>query len=224
MKGQVLTDFVAEFSPKNNTEMVCHVENRSWKVFVDGASSAMGAGAEIIIITSEGIRLEHSFRLGIKASNNEAEYKTLIVKLKIAFDFGARDMEVYSDLRLVINQVQSSFEARDSRMKEYLRVVKQIMGKFCTTNVTQVAQGRNRHADSLATLASAMTEDIPRQIKVELIAEPSISAMTDWTTKVDVAAITRTGSRWMDSIIEFLTEDRIPDDESEANNICRIAS
>ena len=224
MKGQVLTDFVAEFSPKNNTEMVCHVENRSWKVFVDGASSAMGAGAEIIIITSEGIRLEHSFRLGIKASNNEAEYKTLIVKLKIAFDFGARDMEVYSDLRLVINQVQSSFEARDSRMKEYLRVVKQIMGKFCTTNVIQVARGRNRHADSLATLASAMTEDIPRQIKVELIAEPSISAMTDWTTKVDVAAITTTGSRWMDSIIEFLIEDRIPNDESEANNICRIAS
>ena len=224
MKGQVLTDFVAEFSPKNNTEMVCHVENRSWKVFVDGASSAMGAGVEIIIITSEGIRLEHSFRLGIKASNNEAEYKTLIVKLKIAFDFGARDMEVYSDLRLVINQVQSSFEARDSRMKEYLRVVKQIMGKFCTTNVIQVARGRNRHADSLATLASAMTEDIPRQIKVELIAEPSISAMTDWTTKVDVAAITTTGSRWMDSIIEFLTEDRIPNDESEANNICRIAS
>ena len=98
------------------------------------------------------------------------------------------------------------------------------MGKFYTTNVIQVAWGRNRHADSLATLASAMTEDITRQIKVELIAKPSISAMTDWTTKVDVAAITTTGSRWMDSIIEFLTEDRIPDDESEANKIRQIAS
>ena len=26
VKGQVLADFVAEFSPKNNTEMVCHME------------------------------------------------------------------------------------------------------------------------------------------------------------------------------------------------------
>ena len=26
MKGQVLADFVAEFSPKNEGEMVCHVE------------------------------------------------------------------------------------------------------------------------------------------------------------------------------------------------------
>ena len=27
-------------------------------------------------------------------------------------------------------------------MKEYLRVVKQVMGKFCMENVTQVAQGK----------------------------------------------------------------------------------
>ena len=89
VKGQVLADFVAEFSPKNDLEMVCHVENRSWRVFVDGASSAMGAGAGIVIITLEGIRLEHSFRLGFKASNDEAEYEALIVGLKTAFDLGA---------------------------------------------------------------------------------------------------------------------------------------
>ena len=42
MKGQVLADFVAEFSPGNKGEMVCHREFRPWRVFVDGASSAMG--------------------------------------------------------------------------------------------------------------------------------------------------------------------------------------
>ena len=69
-----------------------------------------------------------------------------------------------------------------------------------------------------------MTEDIPWQIKVELIAEPSISAMVDWATKVDMATITTAGSCWMDLIIEFLSEDRIPDDESEANKVCQAAS
>ena len=34
------------------------------------------------------------------------------------------------------------------------------MGKFCTAKVVQVAQGKNRHVDSLATLASTMTEDV----------------------------------------------------------------
>ena len=41
---------------------------------MDDASSAMGAGVEIVIITPKGIRLDYSFRLGFKASNNEAEY------------------------------------------------------------------------------------------------------------------------------------------------------
>ena len=44
VKGQVLADFVAKFSPKNEWEIVCHVECRPWKVFVDGASSAIGVG------------------------------------------------------------------------------------------------------------------------------------------------------------------------------------
>ena len=79
-------------------------------------------------------------------------------------------------------------------MKEYLKVVKQVMRKFCTANVTQIAQGRNRHANSLATLASAMTEDIPRLIKVELITEPSINTIVEGAIRVDMAAITTTGS------------------------------
>ena len=97
VKGQVLADFIAEFSPKNDGGMVCHMENHPWRVFVDGASSAIGSGAGIVIITPEGIRLEHSFRLGFKASNNEAEYEAFITGLRIAFDLCARDVEVYLD-------------------------------------------------------------------------------------------------------------------------------
>ena len=103
MTGQVLADFVAEFSPRNEGEMVCHVECRLWRVFVDGALSAIGAGAGIVIVTPEGIRLEHSFRLGFKASNNEAEYEALLVGLKTVLGMRARDIEAYSDSRLVVN-------------------------------------------------------------------------------------------------------------------------
>ena len=69
-----------------------------------------------------------------------------------------------------------------------------------------------------------MTEDIPRLIKVELITEPSRGTTTDSGTRVDMTAITTTGSCWMDLIIEFLAEDRVPDDESKANKVRRLAS
>ena len=107
VKGQVLTDFVAEFSLKNEGEMVCHVECCPWKVFVDGASSVMGVGAGIVIITLEGIRLEHSFRLGFRASNNETEYKALLAELRIVLGMSVRDVEIYSDSWLVVNKCRA---------------------------------------------------------------------------------------------------------------------
>ena len=108
---------------------------------MDGTSRAMEAGVKIVIIALEGIRLEHSFRMRFKASNNEAEYKALLVGLKTVLGIGARDIEAYSDSRMVVNQVQGSFEARDSRMKEYLQVVKQVIGKFSMAKVIQVSRG-----------------------------------------------------------------------------------
>ena len=69
-----------------------------------------------------------------------------------------------------------------------------------------------------------MTEDIPRLIKVELITKPSISITADGATRVNVVAITTIGSCWMDPIIEFLAEDRVPDDESKANKVRWVAS
>ena len=38
------------------------------------------------------------------------------------------------------------------------------MNQFLKEKVIQVARGQNRHADSLATLASSMTEEVPRII------------------------------------------------------------
>ena len=60
--------------------------------------------------------------------------------------------------------------------------------------------GQNRHVDSLATLASSMTEDVPRMIKVKLIAQPSIDAT------IGVAVVSALGPCWMDLIINFLAE------------------
>ena len=59
---------------------------------------------------------------------------------------GAQEVEVYLDSWLVVSQVQGSFEARDSRMKDYLRVVRQVMSQFLKAKVVQVAREQNRHA------------------------------------------------------------------------------
>ncbi|XP_075649745.1 uncharacterized protein LOC142620230 [Castanea sativa] len=217
VKGQVLADFIVEFSP-SATSITGMVEVRPWRVFVDGASNTAGAGARIVVITPEDLKLEHSFRLGFRASNNEAEYEALLAGLRVVMDLGAKEVEVYSDSLLVVSQVQGNFEAKYPRMIEYLRLAKQLMGNFETIKIERVAWGKNRHADSLATLASSITDKVPRLIRVELVPEPSIA------TKALIVQVTEAEKCWMDPIIDFLLEDRTPEDEKEAARVRRTSA
>lgn len=156
--------------------------------------------------------------MGFKASNNEVEYKALLVKLRAVLDLGAQEVEVYLDSQLVVNQVNSSFEAKDPHMINYLRLVKQTMSQFQRVKVIQIARGQNQHADSLATFASSLTKEVPRLIKVEVVAEPSIDA------RVNVLKVTMFKPCWMDPIIYFLAEDHVPTDEKEAERVRRVTA
>ena len=69
-----------------------------------------------IVKEVERIKLEKSLQLGFRASNIEAEYEALIVGLKAARNLGAKEVEIFSDSRLVVSQTEGSFEARDHRM------------------------------------------------------------------------------------------------------------
>ena len=82
IKGQVLVDFVAEFTPASRISAgVCQVSIRPWRVFVDGVSNVRGSGV-VVIMSPKGLRLEKSLRLCFRASNNEVEYEALIASFR----------------------------------------------------------------------------------------------------------------------------------------------
>jgi hypothetical protein len=65
IKGQVLADFVAEFQgkdsefgPTNSLGLETNSLSNEWKLFVDGASNAMGSGAGVVLISPEGLIME----------------------------------------------------------------------------------------------------------------------------------------------------------------------
>ena len=87
------------------------------------------------------------------------------------------------------------------------------MDHFLNIKVVQVTRGQNRYVGSLATLASSSTKEIPRLIKVELVAEPSINA------RVGVSLVTTFEPCWMDPIIDFLAQDRLSVDENEVEKV-----
>ena len=138
-----------------------------WELYVDGASNQRGSGVELILVSTERITIEKSLRLNFSATNNEAEYETLLKGMVMVRKMGGKAVRVFSDSKLVMGQVRGDLEARDSRMQEYLGQVRNIQEKFEVFDLSHVPRSENTHADSLATLATSSAQDLPRVILVE---------------------------------------------------------
>ena len=95
-------------------------EPLSWKVYVNGTANQRGLGMGLVVVSSERIIIEKSLRLGFSTTNNEVEYKALLVGTVMVQKMGGRTVEIYSDSMLVVSQVQGELEARDVRMQDYL--------------------------------------------------------------------------------------------------------
>lgn len=162
--------------------------------------------------------IEKSLRLGFSATNNEAEYKALLVRMIVVQKMGGKAVEVFSDSRLMVGQVQGELEARDPRMQEYLSQVRHLRSGFESFNLSQVPRSRNTHADFLATLATSLAQSLPRVILVEDLCKPTVLR----GNVVHVHQI-RMGPSWMDAIVLFLKEDVLPENKSEADKVRRKA-
>ena len=113
IKGQVLADFVMEFTsadPAKSTQMTTDLP--IWRLSVDGASNAQGSGAGLILTSSEGIDIEYALRFGFQASNNEAKYEAVVAGLSLAHSMEVDQLEVYSNSQLVVRQIEDTYEAK----------------------------------------------------------------------------------------------------------------
>ena len=145
----------------------------SWNMYVDGAANQRGSGVGLVVTSLEGIIIEKSLRLGFLATNNEVECEALLEGMTMVQRMGARIVEVFSNSRLVVGQVNGELEARDTRMQDYLSQVRRLQSGFESFSLQQVPRSRNMHPDSLATLSSSSAQCLHRVILVEDLYKPA---------------------------------------------------
>ena len=69
------------------------------------------------------------------ATNNQAEYEALIAGLELAKAVKADKVKIRTDSQLVTNHISERFQPRDGKMKQYLKKVKLMIGKFESVEV-----------------------------------------------------------------------------------------
>ncbi|KAF7121526.1 hypothetical protein RHSIM_Rhsim13G0133200 [Rhododendron simsii] len=70
--------------PKPQPEELPKEEPKPWVLQVDGSTTSEESGAGLILTSAKGQRLSYALRFEFKATNNEVEYKALVVGLELA--------------------------------------------------------------------------------------------------------------------------------------------
>ncbi|GJT14864.1 reverse transcriptase domain-containing protein [Tanacetum coccineum] len=101
------------------------------------SSCINGIGAGLILTNPEGIEFTYALRFRFDATNNESEYEALIVGLKTTEQMGVKNLQENVDSRLVANQVNGTYVAKETDMIRYLEKVNTLTNSFKALSIKQ---------------------------------------------------------------------------------------
>ncbi|GJR64151.1 reverse transcriptase domain-containing protein [Tanacetum coccineum] len=120
---QVLVDFIAKKPDEEGPSMEVQAEEaipEPWTIFTDESWCLEGSGAGLILTSPEGEEFTYALRFEFDVSNNEAKYEALVASLRIAEQMGGKNLIAKVDSRLVANQINGLYEAKEQSMTQYL--------------------------------------------------------------------------------------------------------
>ena len=103
-------------------------------------------------------------------------------------------------------------------MSAYHLVMQSLLAEFESAQVAQIGREHNSHANILPKLATALESDMQRTICVETLDCPSFQCR-----EVLSIHVVNDQPSWMDPILDYLKNNKLPEDRKEADMIKRKA-
>nr|XP_023918054.1 uncharacterized protein LOC112029605 [Quercus suber] len=207
IKALALADFIAEFTPSYE-DLDEKEDSKKWVVHVDGSSTLYTGGIRVVLQSPEGDKLKYKACLQYQTTNNEVEYEAFLKGLELARSVEASSVLVLGDSQLVIGQVNGTCEAKEDRMKRYLKKVLCLVKKFREANFVQILREENMEADTLAKEASA-NEAMDKLDEIRYM--PSI----DLPEMLQIEG----EENWMTLIVSYLKDGRLLEGKDEAKKL-----
>jgi ribonuclease HI len=115
------------------------------------------------------------FQILFEVSNNEAEYEALLHGLRLAVSLGIKQLLVYGESFLVVQQVNKEWDVNKDTMDTYVTEIRKLKNKFSGLEIHHVIRDNNVGADVLSKLGSDRA-NVPPGVFVHELHHPSIKA------------------------------------------------
>ena len=124
-------------------------------IYTDGACRGNpGYGGAGVVLTDEKGNIVGTTRefLGL-CTNNLAEYRALIIGLEEALRRHCRQLHIFLDSELLVNQIKGTYRVKNNKLKILMGDVRRLLASFDGYIVEHIERNQNRTADRLANQA-----------------------------------------------------------------------
>lgn len=131
-------------------------------IYTDGGSRGNPgpSAASFILTNSAGIRLQAKGIFIGHATCNVAEYMGIVKALESAKRIGAKQVSVFSDSLLLVNQINGQWKVKSRNLEDLFRRAIELLKTFEGWEVVHVRRHNNAAADALVNLALDGKKDV----------------------------------------------------------------
>ncbi|XP_020415620.1 uncharacterized protein LOC109948104 [Prunus persica] len=204
IKAQALADFVVEFTPSVEKEKLVNQKKESSKA--DGTSAEPSQPRDIWQLRVDGASNQKGAGAGVVITTPDGT----LLEQAITLGFPASNNEAEYEALLAGLRLAKELTIKKLAIYSDSQLI---------TNQASVPRAENAHADALASLGSALDTQFRRSIPVEHLDRPSIEEIE----LIDTMQIDEDPS-WQDPVIDYLTNENLPTDKSEATKVQQKAA
>jgi hypothetical protein len=103
-----------------------------------------------VVVSPSGVYIDLSIRLEFACTNNQVEYESLLHGLEFLRDLGARDVDVFGDSNLIMQQVRGNSQCLDRVLNSYRDKCLDIIKLFDMFSIKHIPREENSRANRLA--------------------------------------------------------------------------
>lgn len=128
---------------------------KTLKIFTDGCAKGNPgpAGAGFVMEDIEGNVFDEGCAALGETTNNEAEYRALILALERCAELGVKSAFFFTDSQLMAHQINGIYKIKNERIGQLIKRVMELRRKLEKFQITYVPREQNRRADKLANKA-----------------------------------------------------------------------
>ncbi|MBI5652066.1 MAG: ribonuclease HI family protein [Chloroflexi bacterium] len=127
-----------------------HYATRTLAVYADASVYPHATGLGAVIKDARGNLIAWRKRAIGALTSNEAEYHALIFALEQAQTFAPRELQIFSDSKLVVEQMRGMYRVQNERLRALHRRAGALVERFERVTFTHISRERNQLADAIA--------------------------------------------------------------------------